>query len=225
MNNRTILGAVVCLVVGAPVMAQTLKQTPFEDGTGSIGLPPDWKITSVYRGSVTCVGPNDCGLALKIPFVIVRPDSSTLSLPDTHKLPIAWANDLATALREVLKKNAGATLKTVRASRTADVSPGVPAYYLLYTFEQKGKSFTGLGYFAPLDYGPSSPTWQLYSSAVFAPSDQFPKVVRTMLQMWQSWRPNGRPPQEGSSSAIFDKIIKERIEKFDQIQKMFREQL
>jgi hypothetical protein len=50
-------------------------------------------------------------------------------------------------------------------------------------------------------------------------------MLRTMLSMWRSWHPNGEEPLEGSSSAIFDKIMKQKRLSQEIIQEQFREQL
>jgi hypothetical protein len=38
--------------------AQKLTQTPFPDGSGSLGLPAGWKITAAREGDVSAAGPN-----------------------------------------------------------------------------------------------------------------------------------------------------------------------
>jgi len=205
-----------------PVAAQALHQTQFDDGTGSIGLPEGWHISGAYRGAVQCTGPNGAAIVMKMPWAILSPQSSLMGLPAAQQTPVAMPGDIMTALREVLQKKVGASLKSVRASRVRGASP---AYYLLYEYVQGGRSYTALGYFAPLTYGPSSPSWQLYSSAVVAPTPVFPKMLRTMLSMWRSWHPNGEEPLEGSSSAIFDKIMKQKRLSQEIIQEQFREQL
>lgn len=219
-----VLGAVL-LWDESPAAAQTLKQTPFDDGTGSIGLPTGWQINNAYRGSVTCTGPNGAAVVLALPWMIVDPNSSVITLPSTAQHPIARPGDIGVALREVLQKRFGATLKSLHVAAATEFSPGVPAYYLLYEYERNGTAMTGLGYFTTLYYGQSSPGWQLYSSAVVAPREQFPQMVQTMLQMWRSWRPNGREPREGSSSALFDKILQDKQLSHERISKEFRKLL
>lgn len=202
-----------------PAAAQTLRQTPFDDGTGSIGLAPGWRIDSAYRGSVTCVGPGGAAVILGVPWAVFRPDTS---LAGAHQQPRAYPGDILGALREVLAKRGGAALRSVSGNQVPGAFPGVPAYYLLYEFEQNGRVMTGMGYFTTLDYGPSSPAWQLYSSAVVAPREQFPQVLQTMLRMWRAWRPNGREPREGSSSALFDSLMRERQLSHERISREFR---
>ena len=68
--------------------AQTLQRTQFEDGTGSIRLLPGWRITSVYRGTVNCVGPNGSAVVLGQPWGIQIPGTLT-ELPMYGKYPLA----------------------------------------------------------------------------------------------------------------------------------------
>lgn len=220
-----VLGA--WLLIGASsAAAQTLKQTEFPDGTGSIGLPPNWRIDSAYRGSVTCVGPNNSAVILKLPWIVIKPGTSLASLPTARQHAVARSGDIVTALRGVIERRANATLKSVRAAPAPQAIRGVPAYYLLYDFEDsRGVQMTGLGYFTTLEYGGNNEFWELYSSAVIARSDQFPQTVQTMLQMWNSWRPNGNEPRAGSDSALFDQILKDKEISRDRISQQFRKVL
>jgi hypothetical protein len=47
---------------GATAPAAALHQTPFPDGSGSIGLPDGWKLTGAHAGEVTAQGPAPAGL-------------------------------------------------------------------------------------------------------------------------------------------------------------------
>ena len=213
------LTAVVVLGGTSAVHAQTLKQTQFEDGTGSIGVAPGWHVDGANHGSVQCLGPNGAAVVLKVPWTIMLPNSSLSGFDGAQAQPTAPAGDVVTALREMIAKKIGATLKSVRMSRAKDVSPGSPAYILMYEYTQNEKQMTGLGYFASLNYGGGQAFWQLYSSAIVAPTKNFAAMAPTMIRMWRSWKPNGLPPKEGSSSAIFDDILKDRQLSYEKIQK------
>jgi hypothetical protein len=47
---------------GATAPAAVLHQTPFPDGSGSIGLPDGWTLTGAHAGEVTAKGPPPAGL-------------------------------------------------------------------------------------------------------------------------------------------------------------------
>lgn len=215
-------------LLGASVLAQQgaeLRTTQLRDGTGTVGLPAGWEITDSYRGSVTCTGPNQVGaVVLKMPWTILDPNSAAAAVGGAEH-PVARSGDITGALREIVRKRAGGTLRSLRGNRTTGPNPNTPGFHLLYEYTQNGQSMTGLGYFTVLDYGPNQPAWQLYSSAVVAPTNRFAAMLPTMLRIWRSWRPNGLPPVEGSTSALFDRILKDRQLSYEEIQKEFREQL
>ncbi|SPF40277.1 conserved hypothetical protein [Candidatus Sulfopaludibacter sp. SbA4] len=61
---------------GAPARASSfpaLRRTPFPDGSGSIGLPAGWRITSAGAGSVRASGPNGESVALAVIYQIYDP--------------------------------------------------------------------------------------------------------------------------------------------------------
>ena len=136
---------------------------------------------------------------------------------------MARPGDVATALRQVLLTTGG-QLTRVRA-RVAPVSfPGVPAYYVLYQFDSGGKAFTAIGYFTSIVY-PDTDFWQLYTSAIVAPTAIFAKTVPTMSRMWAPWRPNGQAPTAGSKGDQIDKLVKASNARMDKIQAEYRETL
>jgi hypothetical protein len=219
------IATIAIFIAASPAAAQGLRQTPFDDGTGSIGLPPGWQINNAYRGSVTCIGPNGGIVVLGMPWTIVDADDTQIrTLPSVRQQPMARVGDIVNGWREVLLKRFGARLLGVRGNRTTGFARGVPAYHLLYVFEQNGVRYMGMGYFTAL-YTQGTPAWQLYSSYVVASSETFQQTVQTMVSMWSTWRPNGQEPREGSTSAMWDRILRERRLSYEFWQQEFREQL
>jgi hypothetical protein len=210
-----------------------LKTTEFPDGTGTIGLPPGWKIDGSYRGRVGCKGPNGSAVVMGFPWIVRRPD---VDLPDVPgALPVARARvgDTATALREVLKNNK-ATLTSLKSRPAPSGLEGVPAVYYLYEYQRDGKTTVGLGYFSTIYGGEPLPYWELYSSAMLAPKERFMKELPTLLAVYNSWRPNGKKPREGSDGAMWDAVIernqkmradslKSQQEAFDRMNAKFRD--
>jgi hypothetical protein len=54
--------------------AAPLHQTPFPDGSGSVGLPDGWTITGAHAGEVTAKGPAGAGLHFDWPIPALDPD-------------------------------------------------------------------------------------------------------------------------------------------------------
>ncbi|MGB6486169.1 MAG: hypothetical protein WBE91_04740 [Steroidobacteraceae bacterium] len=62
-------------VAAAGTPAAALHQTPFPDGSGSIGLPDGWTITGAHAGQVIAKGPAAAGLHFDWPIPVVDPRS------------------------------------------------------------------------------------------------------------------------------------------------------
>jgi len=73
----------------AEAAVPALRQTPFPDGSGSIGLPPGWQITSAGKGTVNAVGPNSESIHFGLYFPILDPRSpqTQMSLRSGRPLP------------------------------------------------------------------------------------------------------------------------------------------
>ncbi|MGC4042416.1 MAG: hypothetical protein QM758_01275 [Armatimonas sp.] len=216
----------------APAPKLTTKEFP--DGTGTIGMPAGWKIDGSYRGTVFVDGPAGQKVIMGMAFVIGRPDHPANNQGIPYNGPMGQDGDLAGALQAVLAKN-GTRLISLRSRPAPSPAPGVPAAYFLYEMESKGKRVISLGYFSALiDGGDQTlPYWQLYSSAVMAPKADFMKELPTMMAMWNSYRPSGTKPREGSDGAMIDaavkdglarrrQTLKEQQEAFDRMNERFK---
>jgi hypothetical protein len=53
--------------------AAALRQTPFPDGSGAIGLPDGWRITSAHAGDVIAQGPHGEGVRFGMPVSVLDP--------------------------------------------------------------------------------------------------------------------------------------------------------
>ena len=118
----------------------------------------------------------------------------------------------------------GGQITNLRARPAPASFPGVAAFYVFYQFTASGTAYTAIGYFTSIVY-PATDFWQLYTSAIVAPTPKFAKLAPTMTAMWGSWRPNGQLPSAGSESAQVDKIVKASNANMDRIQAEFRQNL
>lgn len=191
--------------------APKLTTKEFPDGTGSIGLPADWKIDGSYRGTVFCDGPSREKAIMGMAFVIGRPDHPAHNQGIPYNGPMGRDGDLVGALKAVLAKN-GTKVISLRMREAPSPSPGIPAAYFLYEMESKGNRSIALGYFsAIMESDQTLPYWQLYSSAVMAPKETFMKELPTLIAIWESYRPNGKKPRDGSDGALIDAAISENL--------------
>ncbi|MES2462437.1 MAG: hypothetical protein V4671_17785 [Armatimonadota bacterium] len=214
--------------------AVKLKTQELPDGTGTIGLPAGWVINGAYRGTVFCRGPQNGNVTMGHAFVISRPDHPVNQMGIRTSAPMARDGDLVGALQGVLR-GANNKLISLRTRPAPSATPGVPALYCLYEMEAGGKHVTALGYFTSLaDDDGTLPYWQLYCSVVMISKDVFVKELPTLMAMWNSWRPNGAKPKEGSVGAMIDATIadstrrraqtlKEQQEMYERMNSRFQE--
>lgn len=60
---------------GAQGVAQPLRQTPFPDNSGSIGLPAGWRITAGHQGAVDAVGPTGSEIHYGVVVPVMDPNN------------------------------------------------------------------------------------------------------------------------------------------------------
>jgi hypothetical protein len=88
-----------------------LRQTPFPDGSGSIGLPAGWQITSAARGGVNAEGPKgeSIHLGVYLPIMDPRSQQTQMALRSGRPLPGKYTaypsgGDLVQAFLAVVKQ-------------------------------------------------------------------------------------------------------------------------
>ena len=215
-----LLVALLGTLFALPAFAQHLRQTPFEDGTGGIGLPAGWRILDVYRGQVQAAHGQDRMVRLGQSPIIERPGNMVAEMAARQGAPMARVGDLPGAISAIIRSVHGKMI-SLRARPAPPSFPGVPAYYILYRFTQGGTDNTGLCYCTTIDPGGDSPYWNMYISAVIARTPVFIKSLPTLMAIWKSWRPNGQAPKAGSESAVIDEVIKHSQESFTKLNDKF----
>jgi hypothetical protein len=107
---------------GAPSAA--LHQTPFPDGSGSIGLPDGWTITGAHAGQVIAKGPGAAGLHFDWPIPVVDPRSQGSRSGGAIVIPYGTdgANTFKSAVTQLYQKQ-GKAPPTIDIVDSKSVSP------------------------------------------------------------------------------------------------------
>ncbi len=110
---------------GAPAAA--LHQTPFPDGSGSIGLPDGWTITGAHAGQVIAKGPASAGLHFDWPIPAADPRSQgARSSGAAGPVAIPYGTDGADTFKSVitqLYQKQGKAPPTIDIVDSKSVSP------------------------------------------------------------------------------------------------------
>lgn len=201
---------------------QPLQQTGLPDGSGSIGLPMGWRITSAHKGMVDAVGPDGSMLALGIHGTALTPEGisqtqqlwSSVGNPGSYGagllvIPFSdpvttfttfwqeWPNSMAQILGK--QQPSQRVLRTIEHAPIA--WPGGQAAMLDVEWELGGanprvyRSITLFG----MQPGYAG-MWTYYFSTVSSPTELFQQNIPTLKRIWGSWR-------------VASSVYQERIEK------------
>lgn len=176
-----------------------LTRTTFPDGSGTIGLPPGWRIVNSYQGTIDLVGPGGATAAFGGALLI--------SLPGTP-FPasiVAPYHDLAATLGVIDNYASGGAIASGRRTihildQAAVPFPNGPGAYFHYEAETDGVRTQALSLVGmwPLDQS----RWMAYNSFVSCRSDRFASDLPGMLEMWRSWSVSEKVRREKMDAAL-----------------------
>jgi hypothetical protein len=111
----------------AAIPAAALHQTPFPDGSGSIGLPDGWTITGAHAGQVIAKGPGGAGLRFNWPIAVLDPtDPRSRGSGGAGFIAIPYGTDAAATFKAAitqLSRKAGNPPPTIDILNSKRVSP------------------------------------------------------------------------------------------------------
>ena len=188
---RSVLLAIVLGATLVPTQAQqrapweAWQRVQFPDGSGSIAVPPSWRITNAARAQVQMESAGGDAVAGGItqsigpaqfqhPGVIVGP-----YLPPPQAF--AWYND------QIGRNNRyqNQVVRILEVQPTAPLTQNGQTAYLLADMLIRGRPYR---VFALVNTAQlSSGFWQYYMTMLLSPVERFPFALPVMLNIWRSW--------------------------------------
>ena len=173
----------------APPPAAPLHQTPFPDGTGSIGLPDGWTITGAHAGEITAKGPAVAGLHFAWQFTAF--DRGQGGGPGSP-FAIPYGTD------------AGATFKALMTQNLQRQRKTVPAIDILASLPVADHEFFVVANAGPADGQPPFRTWahvhigplnnmggyQITLYMINVPQENADRTQATAVAMFSSYKVN-----------------------------------
>ena len=203
-----------------------LQQTTLPDGSGSIGLPPGWLISSADKGMVDAAGTDGCMLSLGIHGPVYTPQEAAsmvqslnaMGLPgNAAHIMIVPYTDPASAFSRYWEQSPvitsqfiGKPLPAQRVQRIVEQLPRpwpggqaamIDAEWLL------GDGDAAVPYRSIALFGMQPTyggTWTAYLSIVSSPADSFARNIPTLIEIWNSWRVSGKVHEERIKQAMDD---------------------
>jgi len=170
----------------APPRVEPLRQVGFPDGSGTIGLPEGWAITSYRNATVEAYGQGG-NIALGVRYTV--PVNALPGFPGLHG-PMLPPGQALMALTDSNMRGAlsrGEARMSIIEERPTPTQSGQAAYV---HYKNRSREFAREGlalvFCSPVDYN----HWQLYFSVVLADEDKFADLFPTMWAMWKSWSIN-----------------------------------
>ncbi|MFZ4759078.1 MAG: hypothetical protein ACOYLX_13020 [Burkholderiaceae bacterium] len=156
----------------------------FPDGSGSIAVPPGWRITSASRAAVEMQGPRAEGAALGITFAAGAAQFAQPGVMAGPYLPppqaFVWVSEMIAN-----KSGQSARARIVEVQQTAPLTQNGRAAYLLADQFVNGRPYRSFALVNTADLG--NGYWQFYMSMVTAPAEAFGAALPQMLRIWHSW--------------------------------------
>jgi hypothetical protein len=177
---------------GGPAPVQ-LTPTQLPDGSGQISLPPGWRVTNSYKGTVDAVGPNGEVLGLGGPNAVNSYQARGLY----DHLPTVSFSDPVQAFRDYFAFHRQEV--TILDARPVELQAAGRFAFIRYRASANGQSFDGLGLYGiqPIDEIQGI----LYVSYAAAPSRVFRESLPGMWAAWQSWGVSDATLRERLTSA------------------------
>jgi hypothetical protein len=170
---------------GAPPRpGQSWARTQFPDGSGSIAMPPGWRLNSARQAAAELQGPRGEAVAVGITMPIGPPQfASPGSLAAPYMPPAeayAWVSEV------VARRTGGpAQARIVEMVPTPPLTQNARAAYLLADQMTQGRRYRAFALVNTALLG--NGYWQYYMTLLTAPVEIFPQALPLMTEIWQSW--------------------------------------
>lgn len=186
--------ALAAVLEPPPQPQQPPQQVVFRDGSGSLMLPPGWRITDSFEGAANVVGPDGSSLDVGQHAVVMDPRYVPYIPPGAlagyccdpgaalASLFQYW-NEGDARLGNSVRRDFGHVIEAVQVPSP---SPNVGGQWALIHFEwqRNGNPQQAVALIGAVPLGGN---WGLYSSIASAPRDVFKDSLWTLMQIWQSY--------------------------------------
>lgn len=163
---------------------QSWPRTQFADGSGSIAMPPGWRLNSARQAAAELQGPRGEAVAVGITMPIVPPQFGT---PGSLAAPYMPPAEAYAWVSEVVARRTGssAQARIVEMVPTPPLSQNARAAYLLADQMTQGRHYRAFALVNTALLG--NGYWQYYMTLLTAPVEIFPQALPLMTEVWQSW--------------------------------------
>ncbi|MFI5329123.1 MAG: hypothetical protein ACHQ7H_23020, partial [Candidatus Rokuibacteriota bacterium] len=159
-------------------------RTQFPDGSGSIAMPPGWRLNSARQAAAELQGPRGEAVAVGITMPIGPPQFAS---PGSLAAPYMPPAEAYVWVSEVVARRTGgsAQARIVEMVSTPPLTQNARAVYLLADQVTQGRRYRAFALVNTAMLG--NGYWQYYMTLLTAPAEIFPPALPLMTEVWQSW--------------------------------------
>ena len=167
-----------------PGLGQGWPRAQFRDGSGSIALPPGWRLNSAQQASAELQGQRGEAVAVGITMAI---GPAQFSQPGVLAGPYMLPPEAFAWVSEVVARRGGYSAQTriVEGVATQPLTQNGRAAYLLADQMNHGRAYRSFALVNTAALG--NGYWQYYMTLLTAPADIFSQALPLMTEIWQSW--------------------------------------
>jgi hypothetical protein len=163
---------------------QSWPRAQFRDGSGSIALPPGWRLNSAQQASAELQGQRGEAVAVGITMAI---GPAQFSQPGVLAGPYMLPPDAFAWVSDVVARRGGYSAQTriVEGVATQPLTQNGRTAYLLADQMNHGRAYRSFALVNTAALGNGH--WQYYMTLLTAPADTFSQALPLMTEIWQSW--------------------------------------
>lgn len=169
---------------GAYRPGQSWQRLQFPDGSGSIAMPPGWRLNSARQAAAEMQGPRGEAVAVGITMPV---GPAQFSQPGVLAGPYLMPPDAFAWVSEVVARRGGYSAQTriVEVVPTAPLTQNGRTAYLLADQLNHGRAYRSFALVNSAALG--NGYWQYYMTLLTAPAEVFATALPQMTEIWQSW--------------------------------------
>jgi len=169
---------------GAYRPGQSWPRVQYPDGSGSIAMPPGWRLNSARQAAAEMQGPRGEAVAVGITMPV---GPAQFFQPGVLAGPYLMPPDAFAWVSEVVARRGDYSAQTriVEVAATAPLTQNGRTAYLLADQMNHGRAYRSFALVNSAALG--NGYWQYYMRMLTAPAEAFATALPQMTEIWQSW--------------------------------------
>lgn len=170
---------------GGQARWQQWPRQPFPDGSGSVAVPPSWRVTSVQRGSVEMQSAGGDAFAGGVTFAVGPAQFGQPGVLAGPYLPPAQAFAWVQQVIGQRGNYQNQVVRVLEVQPTAPMTQNGQSAFVLADMLIRGRPYRTFSLVNTANLG--NGYWQYYMTMTLSPVERFGFALPVILDVWRSW--------------------------------------